>query len=179
VTVAIRRRKIETVVQELLAEHGIQHAPVPVERIAKASGARIYLQSLDDDVSGFLYRDKQQAVIGVNTHHAKVRQNFTTAHELGHFLLHDQEQLHVDHGFRVVRLRDGTSSQGVDEAEREANLFAATLLMPEEFLEADIAGQDYFDLLDDDGFLVDLARKYGVSTQALVNRLKNLGYIEE
>src|SRR5215470_19564940 len=115
-------------VQGLLAEHGVQQAPVPVEKIAKSNGARIYLQSLDDDVSGFLYRDKEQAVIGVNTHHAKVRQNFTTAHELGHLLLHDQEQLHVDHGFRVVRLRDGISSQGVDEDEREANLFAATLL---------------------------------------------------
>jgi len=150
---------------------------VPVEKIAKAQGARIFYQSLDNDMSGFLYRDKAQAVIGVNTHHAPVRQNFTTAHELGHLLLHDQEQLHVDHGFRV-RLRDDMSSQGTDEAEREANLFAASLLMPKEFIEADLASEDYFDLLDD-GFLQNLARKYGVSAQALVNRLKNLGYIQE
>ena len=150
---------------------------MPVEKIAKAQGARIFYQSLDNDMSGFLYRDKAQAVIGVNTHHAPVRQNFTTAHELGHLLLHDQEQLHVDHGFRV-RLRDDMSSQGTDEAEREANLFAASLLMPKEFIEADLASEDYFDLLDD-GFLQNLARKYGVSAQALVNRLKNLGYIQE
>ena len=65
---------------------------MPVEKIAKAQGARIFYQSLDNDMSGFLYRDKAQAVIGVNTHHAPVRQNFTTAHELGHLLLHDQEQ---------------------------------------------------------------------------------------
>jgi Zn-dependent peptidase ImmA (M78 family) len=70
------------------------------------------------------------------------------------------------------------SSQGTDEAEREANLFAASLLMPKEFIEADLASEDYFDLLDD-GFLQNLARKYGVSAQALVNRLKNLGYIQE
>ena len=128
-------------------------------------------------MSGFLYRDNASAVIGVNTHHAPVRQNFTAAHELGHLLLHDQEQLHVDHGFRV-RLRDDVSSQGTDEAEREANLFAASLLMPKEFLEADLASEESVDLLDD-GLLCDLARKYGVSTQALVNRLKNLGYIQE
>jgi Zn-dependent peptidase ImmA (M78 family) len=163
--VAIRRRRIESLVQGLLATHKIKEAPVPVEKIAKAQGARIFYQSLDNDMSGFLYRDTAQAVIGVNTHHAPVRQNFTTAHELGHLLLHDQEQLHVDHGFRV-RLRDDMSSQGTDEAEREANLFAASLLM------------HYFDLLDD-GFLQNLARKYGVSAQALVNRLKNLGYIQE
>jgi Zn-dependent peptidase ImmA (M78 family) len=174
---AIRRRRIESLVQQLLAKHQIEEAPVPVEKIAKAHGARIFYQSLEDDMSGFLYRDKTQAVIGVNTHHASARQNFTTAHELGHLLLHEQEQLHIDHSFRV-RLRDDVSSQGIDEAEREANFFAASPLMPKEFLEADLAAEDDVDLLDDD-FLRNLARKYGVSTQALVNRLKNLGYIQE
>src|SRR5271157_4721592 len=111
-----------------------------------------------------------------STRHAPVRQNFTIGHELGHLLLHDQEQLHVDHEFRV-RLRDDVSSQGTDEAEREANFFAASLLMPKDFLEADLAKEDYVDLLDDQ-LLHTLARKYGVSTQALVNRLKNLGYIQ-
>jgi hypothetical protein len=47
-----------------------------------------------------------------------------------------------------------------------------------QFLEADIAGKEYVDLFDDQ-FLHDLSRKYGVSTQALVNTLKNLGYIQE
>jgi Zn-dependent peptidase ImmA (M78 family) len=169
---AIRRRKIEA-----LVSHQVTQAPVPVERIAKARGARIFYQSLNDDVSGFLYRDTNQTVIGVNTHHAPVRQKFTAAHELGHWLLHEQEQLHVDHEFRV-RLRDDVSSQGTDEAEREANLFAASLLMPRSFLEVDLADQEYVDLLEDSG-LQELARKYGVSSQALVNRLKNLGYLRE
>jgi Zn-dependent peptidase ImmA (M78 family) len=174
---AIRRRRIESLVERLLATYNITEAPVPVERIAKARGARVFHQSLEDDVSGFLYRDKEQTVIGVNTHHAPVRQNFTTAHELGHLLLHDQEQLHVDHDFRV-RLRDDVSSQGTDDAEREANFFAASLLMPRGFLEEDLENVEYVNLLDDD-FLYDLARKYGVSVQALVNRLKNLSYIPE
>lgn len=174
---AVRRRKIEFQVHDLLATYGITDAPVPVERIAKAQGARIFYKSLDDDMSGFIYRDQTQTVIGVNTHHAPVRQNFTIAHELGHLLLHNQEQLHVDHTFRV-RLRSGVSSQGTDEAEREANLFAATLLMPMQFLEADLSGEEYVDLLDSE-LLRALARKYGVSTEALVNRLKNLGYIQE
>jgi Zn-dependent peptidase ImmA (M78 family) len=174
---AIRRRKIESLVQETLARHEVTEAPVPVEQITKAHGARIFYQSLEDDVSGFLYRDAVQSVIGVNTHHSPVRQKFTTAHELGHLLLHDQEQLHIDRGFRV-RLRDDVSSQGTDEAEREANFFAASLLMPKDFLKADLAGEDSVDLLDD-AFLHGIARKYGVSTQALVNRLKNLGYIQE
>lgn len=173
----IRRRKIESMIESLLDRHRVDEAPVPVDRIAKAEGARIFYQSLEDNVSGFLYRDASQTVIGVNTHHAPVRRNFTTAHELGHFLLHDQEQLHIDHDFRV-RLRDDRSSEGTDEAEREANLFAASLLMPRAFLEADLSGQEYVDLLDDDS-LRELAHKYGVSTQALAIRLKSLGYIQE
>lgn len=174
---AIRRRKIESMIELLLARHRVDEAPVPVDRIAKAEGARIFYQSLEDNVSGFLYRDASQTVIGVNTHHAPVRRNFTTAHELGHLLLHDQEQLHIDHDFRV-RLRDDRSSEGTDVAEREANFFAASLLMPRAFLEADLSGQEYVDLLDDDS-LRELARKYGVSTQALAIRLKSLGYIQE
>lgn len=174
---AIRRRRIESMIESLLARHRVDEAPVPVDRIAKAEGARIFYHSLEDNVSGFLYRDASQIVIGVNTHHAPVRRNFTTAHELGHLLLHDQEQLHIDHDFRV-RLRDDRSSEGTDEAEREANFFAASLLMPRTFLEADLSGQEYVDLLDDDS-LRDLARKYGVSTQALAIRLKSLGYIQE
>jgi Zn-dependent peptidase ImmA (M78 family) len=176
----IRRRKIQALVEALLAESGITEAPVPVSQIAKAKGARIFVDSLEGNLSGFLYRDRNkgaQAVIGVNTHHHPNRQNFTIAHELGHWLLHDQEQLHVDREFRV-RLRDDVSSQGTDEAEREANFFAACLLMPKNFLETDLANEDFVDLLDD-VLLHGLARKYGVSTQALVNRLKNLGYIQE
>lgn len=174
---AIRRRKIESLIEEILATYQIEQAPVPVEQIAKAKGARIFYQSLEDNVSGFLYRDTAQAVIGVNTHHAPVRQNFTMAHELGHFLLHDQEQLHIDREFRV-RLRDDVSSQGTDEAEREANFFAASLLIPKCFLEKDLASEQFVDMFDD--YLVtDLARKYGVSTQALAIRMQTLGYIQE
>ena len=165
------------IVERLLAESGITEAPVPVAKIAKAQGARIFIDSLEGDLSGFLYRDQDQVVIGVNTHHAPVRQNFTIGHELGHLLLHDQEQLHVDHGFRV-RLRDDKSSQGTDVTEREANFLSASLLMPRKFLEADLQKQEDVDLLDDD-FIRDLGKKYGVSTQALVNRLNNLGYIQE
>jgi Zn-dependent peptidase ImmA (M78 family) len=174
---AIRRRRIEALIEKLLAAHRIRHAPVPVERIARHEGARIFYRYLEDDISGFLYRDNNQAVIGINTHHSPARRNFTAAHELGHFLLHDQEQLHVDNGFRV-RLRDDVSSQGTNEDEQEANFFAASLLMPRRFLEEDMESIDYVDALDDD-CISDLARRYGVSTQALVNRLKNLRYIPD
>ena len=145
--------------------------------IARARGARIVPESLDGDLSGFLYRDASQRVIGVNTQHASVRQNFTVAHELGHLLLHDQDQLHVDRAFPTVRLRDATSGDGVEDAEKEANLFAAELLMPEGFLRQDLAGHETLDLYDE-RLIPELAHKYNVSVQALTYRLQYLGYIE-
>jgi len=64
--------------------------------------------------------------------------------------------------------------------EREANLFAAELLMPARFLRADerIAK---LDLLDEEatGLLKEVADEYGVSVQALTYRLANLGLIDE
>jgi len=88
-------------------------------------------------------------------------------------LLHDQEKIHVDHDFKL-RLRNELSSQGTDEAEIEANLFAAELLMPATFLDRDLRALD-LNLLDDDAF-TRFAKRYGVSTQALLIRLNSLGY---
>lgn len=173
---AVRRRKIRELVQALLTEAKVAQAPVPVWEIARARGARIVPDSLEGDLSGFLYNDSTQKVIGVNTLHAPVRQNFTVAHELAHLLLHDQ-QLHVDRAFPTVRLRNDVSSQGVDDAEKEANLFAAELLMPESFLRSDLAGRSALDL-HDDCYIPELAQRYGVSVQALMFRLQYLGYIE-
>ena len=92
-------------------------------------------------------------------------------------LLHDQEQLHLDRAFPTVRLRNDVSSQGVNDAEKEANLFAAEMLMPEKFLRHDLAGRASLDLYDED-YIPQLAQKYGVSVQALMFRLQYLGYVE-
>ncbi|NKS64407.1 ImmA/IrrE family metallo-endopeptidase [Rhodococcus hoagii] len=62
--------------------------------------------------------------ISVPTHTSKRRDRFTVAHELGHYFLH----------YRYPNL-DGEMSYnrgGQSRAETEANVFAASLLMPEE-----------------------------------------------
>lgn len=172
---ATRKRKIRALVQNLLSKHGITGSPIPVDRIAKALGIRLYVDTLEGDISGFAHRAKDQVVIGVNTRHAPVRQRFTIAHELGHLLLHDFDCLHIDRGF-TLRLRSEISGQGTDQDEVEANRFAAELLMPEGFLRDDLEGLESIDLLDDE-CVSDLAKKYEVSKQALLIRLATLGYI--
>lgn len=170
----IRWSRIQRTVRALLAEFEVEEPPVPIRELARGCGARIVkVPGEDDDIDGFLYREGKQAVIGVNQDQALVRQRFTIAHELGHLLLHDHDEIHVDRGFRV-RLRSGASREGLDRDEMEANRFAAELLMPMDFLRADLEEQE-FDLADDDE-LRSLARRYGVSTQALAIRLNGLGY---
>jgi Zn-dependent peptidase ImmA (M78 family) len=75
-----------------------------------------------------------------------------------------------------VNLRGPQSTTGEDDEEKEANLFAAELLMPAAFLDRDLRGKE-FDLLVDNNLLVKLAKKYKVSVQALTFRLAYLRYI--
>lgn len=174
----VRWRRIRALTQRLLKELNIAVPPVPIDRIAAAKGLTIlYHKDSDDSISGFLFLGQGQPTIGVNSNHSETRRRFTIAHELGHFLLHrvDHQDAHVDRGFQV-KLRDDLSAQGTDVEEREANSFAAEILMPADFLERDLRREQVIDFLDDT-FIKDLAARYGVSTQAMTFRLANLRYV--
>jgi Zn-dependent peptidase ImmA (M78 family) len=177
---AVRRKHIRALVETLLDKNGVASGAVPVDKIVKSYGISLKLDEVDDDLSGFLYRDHKakNVIIGANKSHHPNRQRFTIAHELGHYLLHQGELVHLDsdRGAFMLNLRDSVSSKGEDNDEREANLFAAELLMPAKFLKQDLAGKD-LDLLGGGEVLQKLARKYKVSTEALTFRLANLGYI--
>ncbi len=173
----IRRKYIRDFVSRLLTENEIARPPVPVERIARARGALVRKEGVDDHVSGFLYRNPEtkRAVIGANRLQHPNRQRFTVAHELGHLLLHSGHDVHVDKSFPVKR-RDERSTKGVDLDEMEANLFAAELLMPVQFLQEDLKRLGELDLLHDEK-VAKLARLYQVSNQAMAVRLSHLGYL--
>jgi len=169
-----RRSTIQKRVKDLLEEHGVSTAPVPVERIAKALDAQLRFSPLDDELSGMVYVKDGTPIIGVNALHHPNRQRFTLAHEVGHLVLHRAEitrQIHVDKGFPML-MRDAASGAGIDEMEIEANFFAAELLMPERFLARSLQGQS-FDI-DDEGAVSTLAKEYKVSTAAMRFRLGNL-----
>jgi Zn-dependent peptidase ImmA (M78 family) len=173
----IRKKRIETLAVDILRECSVNEPPVDVESIAERRGLLIDFQPLQSDLSGFLFHDEQHAVIGVNSSHPKVRQRFTIAHELGHFLLHQNDPLHVDRAVQA-KFRNDLSKQGTDPDEIEANLFAAELLMPRIMVAQDLHQNAVVDILDDH-FFNELAQRYSVSTQALFLRLMNLGYIEQ
>jgi Zn-dependent peptidase ImmA (M78 family) len=175
---AIRRKHIRNLINQLLETNNIQIPPVQVDEIAKALGIQVQYEQAKDELSGFLLRDfsRHRAIIGVNESHVPTRRRFTIAHELGHFLLHEKEELHVDRLFQIKR-RDGKSTTGENEEEKEANLFAAELLMPAQFIQEELAEIELLDL-ENDSVISSLADKYNVSRQAMTFRLSYLGYVQ-
>ncbi len=176
-----RKQFICEKVRSLLAESGIKHPKVQPQSIAQRYNIDIRIEPIDGDISGFLLRQigVAGAIIGLNRDQSTTRQRFTLAHELGHFFLHNNQdgELHIDRTSRfVVQLRDAKSSTGASDDEREANFFAAELLMPAAFLSDDVAGYGGLDLGDEQDVISKLASRYGVSTQAMSYRLSNLGF---
>lgn len=118
-----------------------------------------------------------EPLIGYNQTESEVRQRFTIAHELGHLFLHNNgvlDGVYVDRSAEyTIEFRNEVSSSGEVRKEREANAFAAALLMPKSLLLEEIE-QHHLNLADDDSLIV-LAKKFNVSVSAMAYRLLNLG----
>lgn len=166
------RRQAMQAAEELLEELGVEEPPAhQLEELARELGVRVIPKDLEENTSGVLARRDGEAMIGVNESHPDNRQHFTIAHELGHWLLHSEETgVFVDEF--TLHYRGDNSTKRFDPRESEANAFAAAFLMPEAMLREDVADRR-IDASDDDE-LADLAKKYGVSLQALTIRLTNL-----
>jgi Zn-dependent peptidase ImmA (M78 family) len=164
--------KIESLTFEILTKLRISELPIPIKKIAKKRGVQIKPYKFEDDVSGLLLIKDRVSTIGYNPLESDVRQRFTIAHELGHFELHRKESgLFVDKKFKV-HFRDQVSASGYDKKEKQANAFAAAILMPEPVLIQEINKSEYD--LADESCLKELAKKFNVSTQAMSFRIANL-----
>ena len=165
----MRKPDIAALADRILAKAKVSVPPVPVLAIAKSFEIIVRFGPLPDDLSGFLVHEAERTIIGVNSRQAKPRQTFTLAHELGHFVLHPSANF-VDR--KLIYFRDSQSSEAIDIKEMQANEFAADLLMPARFIYPHL--KDRTVDLEDDDFLANLAKRFGVSSQALTFRLLNL-----
>jgi Zn-dependent peptidase ImmA (M78 family) len=140
---------------------GVPELPVPVESIAvDLLGLRIVERPLE--ASGLLYPAERLVVL--NADESLVRRRFTLAHELGHWVCQCLEGAKAP-----VFCRHQDVSMTTDRAlEREANIFAAELLMPSE------AVASLYDAEPQS-----LGERLGVSAPALGWRLYNLGLVTE
>ncbi len=130
--------------------------PVEIEEIIRIMAIEVTPFDLPDSISGIYNEINGQPYIAVNSKHSAARRRFTIAHELYHFLT----ELCEDIDLALV------TEGGLDEIERNANKFAATILMPRDAVQA----------IWSKGVCVKhMAEIFNVSEQAMQIRLKDLG----
>lgn len=167
---------IEELAEKALKETNCYSVPVDVMKCAKEKGIEVKpIDTLEDGISGFFVTKGKNAHIGYNDSHSENRKRFTIAHELGHFMLHSKEEsLFVDKEERSL-YRNMDSSSGEIQKEREANSFAAALLMPKSLLKKEINSCN----LELIGSITKyLATKFKVSEDAMTFRLTNLQLLD-
>ena len=165
----LRRKRPGAAAEAILKIANAIEPPVSPRDVAAQLGIPVFDWLLGDEISGIFVCFEGKTAIGVNEEHAPVRQRFTVAHELGHFIYADRDAIVFDY---LGRER-GFSFEMTETADAEttANQFAADLLMPPEWVRED------FNKYSAD--LTLLRRRYGVSEQAMWFRLLNLRLVKE
>jgi predicted transcriptional regulator len=143
----------------LLQSAGVSHEPVSLRDVVSALNLEV-VQTAGEPFSC------EAALEPVGDGHRIVlrgasperRRRFTIAHEIGHFVLHPH---------RLAPQRGGAVNAAWQAQEREADQFAAELLMPEDLVREAVLlhGPDAERIAD----------RFEVSRQAMQTRLKRLG----
>jgi Zn-dependent peptidase ImmA (M78 family) len=125
----VRDKRADALRARYHAAFGDVEFPVPVEAIAEDLLGLQVGESEDLAVSGMLLPLTRQ--IWLNADEGAPRRRFTLAHELGHWVCQHLEGKTAPVYCRVadVQVEPATADQAL---EREANVFAAELLMPEQ-----------------------------------------------
>lgn len=144
--------------RKIAQQNMLRMIPLDVRSLAEVLGLVLDARPMEEHMSGFLEKLNGRWTLGVNSLHHRNRQRFTIAHEIGHYFLHRDHSSFKD----GLLFRKGND---YSPHEREANVFASLLLMPEvEFKRA---------LMDDD--LPAVAEMFGVSQQAAKFRRDYIG----
>lgn len=131
--------------------------------IERAFGVDVGVEPLGDGMDGLAVATPELKLILAAPSAVPARQRFTIAHELGHLLASDDQQIHTDADiYRTDRV----------ESEIRANAFAAHLLMPTPQLREVV--QPGFDR----AAFCELATTWRVSPSSLAARLEELRLID-
>lgn len=164
--------RIESIANNILSSLKIENASeIDLKKISKFLNIDVQKEDMHDEISGLFVIKDGNSYIRYNSHQDKNRQRFTIAHELGHSVLHKETPLFVDKKNERIMYRNSDSSTGEIRKEREANAFAAALLMPADFIK-----EEWQNIPLEESPVEYLAEVFQVSSQAMSFRLANLGY---
>lgn len=160
----IRSKLAREKAHNILSMFKIAEPPVDVIKIANLLGFKVVPFDFPETMSAIIKIEESKKVIAYNQNKPEVRQRFSIAHELGHYLSGHESFSHEN-----LTFIDDKSKRYLDphhREEEEADEFAAELLMPETMLKVDVIENK----LDS----IALAKKYHVSEQAMWLQLINL-----
>ena len=134
--------------------------------VEEVFGADVAVIALDEGFDGLKASSADAKLIVLGTSQVPWRQRYTLAHELGHLLAADDQEVHLDKDVY-------DKAQAKDPSEVRANAFAAAFLMPEEPLRTAVGTTG----LTEATFAA-LACDLKVSPSALAIRLSQLRLID-
>ena len=137
-----------------------------VTLVEEVFGVDVAVVELGTGFDGLAASSEHVKLVVLATSHVPARQRFTLAHELGHLLAGDDQDIHLD---RDVY----DKAQSKDPSEMRANAFAAAFLMPEDLLRTTLGSTD----LNEHAFAA-LACDLMVTPSALAYRLLHLRLID-
>jgi len=167
-----------TISEKILSIWGVKEPPVPIIEILKALGFRIFEQEYkeeDRELSGFIaidneYRNKfgTDKIISLNTADNQGHKRFTLAHELSHYIFDFNPRVMASYSNPYI------TYEADKPIEKDANRFAANLLMPEK-----IFIKEYKRLKEEGLGLYDivgkLSEEFLVSAKAIEKRFVEVG----
>lgn len=154
--------------------------PVNIEAIIRGLGIEVRKDAdLPPNISGQIKRvgDRYEIASAKGEHY--YRQRFSLAHELGHYVLHRSligQGVDDDKKYRSTAEGHFYNTSIELDHERQANSFAASILIPEKLLKekmSELAGYP------SDQLVPKLYKAFQVSRSAMEWRLKNTGLLDQ
>lgn len=175
-----RIKKIEEITTNIIREANLEKLAIDIKKIALFLGVSVVEYDLGEETSGVLVLNDDKGTIGINLKQALERTRFTIAHELGHYILHrkNHNDVFVDRDF-IIMYRRGNENYSEAEKiqEQEANVFAASILMPQYLIEKELKNNNYYSHKSEHDLIVKLSKTFKVSVVAMTFRLNNLNVL--
>jgi len=164
---------IEEKTESILVENNMFRVGFNINSLVEKYHIQLITKKLPSDISGLFVMTDHKPVIVINEEEKnKLRNRFTIAHEFGHFSLHrNDKSIFIDKKPKVL-FRTSEKNDKNYHKEREANAFAAALLMPKKLINQEV--QEISEV--DTSPVKTLAQRFKVSESAMSFRLINLGF---
>ena len=165
-----KRSQIANLAEFLALEH--DEIITPLHKIAELEELPVFYDDYGDAFDGILVFDKRfyihlNKTLGNTSDTARGR--FTFAHELGHYFI-DSHRIPLREGL-ITPHPTNSNTKHTTIIEREADLFASCILMPEQRFRKDCEKYRKFEFQ----IIEDLSKKYFVSISACAVRFADIG----